>query len=50
MAILNGHNAATQISLAEAKKKLTGLVKAVEDTERVTICRRGTGPGICYAA
>ena len=30
-----------RISVAEAKNRLTELLKAVEDGERVTICRRG---------
>ncbi len=30
-----------QVSIADAKKKLSELLKAVEDGERVTICRRG---------
>ena len=30
-----------RISVAEAKKRLTELLKAVEDGERVTICHRG---------
>lgn len=30
-----------QVSVAEAKNKLPKLIKAVEDGERVTICRRG---------
>jgi len=31
-----------KISVAEAKNKLPELIKAVEDGESVTICRRGT--------
>ena len=30
-----------QISVAEAKNKLPEIIKAVEDGETVTICRRG---------
>ncbi len=30
-----------QVSVAEAKNKLPELIKAVEDGEAVTICRRG---------
>jgi prevent-host-death family protein len=30
-----------QVSVAEAKNKLPELIKAVEDGETVTICRRG---------
>jgi prevent-host-death family protein len=30
-----------QFSVAEAKNKLPELIKAVEDGEQVTICRRG---------
>jgi len=30
-----------QVSVAQAKKKLTELIKAVEGGESVTICRRG---------
>jgi prevent-host-death family protein len=30
-----------EISVANAKNKLPELIKAVEDGERVTICRRG---------
>lgn len=31
-----------KVSLADAKNKLPELIKAVEDGESVTICRRGT--------
>jgi len=31
-----------RISVADAKNKLTELIKAVEEGEQVTICRRGT--------
>ena len=37
MAILK----AMKVSVAEAKNKLTALIKAVENGETVTICRRG---------
>lgn len=30
-----------QVSVAEAKNKLPELIKAVEDGQRITICRRG---------
>lgn len=30
-----------QVSVAEAKNRLTELLKAVEDGEQITICRRG---------
>ena len=30
-----------QVSVADAKNKLPGLIKAVEDGQPVTICRRG---------
>ena len=30
-----------QVSVADAKNKLPELIKAVEDGEAVTICRRG---------
>jgi prevent-host-death family protein len=30
-----------QVNVAEAKNKLSELIKAVEDGERVTLCRRG---------
>jgi prevent-host-death family protein len=30
-----------QVSITDAKKTLSQLLKAVEDGERVTICRRG---------
>ncbi len=30
-----------QVSVADAKNKLPALIKAVEDGETVTICRRG---------
>jgi antitoxin (DNA-binding transcriptional repressor) of toxin-antitoxin stability system len=30
-----------KVSVAEAKNKLTALIKAVENGESVTICRRG---------
>ena len=37
MAIVN----TMQVSVADAKNKLPALIKAVEDGEPVTICRRG---------
>ncbi|HXY08279.1 MAG TPA: type II toxin-antitoxin system prevent-host-death family antitoxin [Terriglobales bacterium] len=33
---------AMKVSVADAKNKLPELIKAVEDGESVTICRRGT--------
>ena len=30
-----------QVSVAEAKNRLTELLRAVEDGEQITICRRG---------
>lgn len=33
--------AAMKVNVAEAKNKLPELIKAVEDGENVTICRRG---------
>jgi prevent-host-death family protein len=30
-----------EVSVAEARNKLTELIKAAEDGEKVTICRRG---------
>jgi prevent-host-death family protein len=41
MAISNGYLEAMKVSVAEAKDKLSELIKAVEDGEIVTICRRG---------
>lgn len=41
MAILNGYLGSMQVSVAEAKNRLTELLKAVEDGEQITICRRG---------
>lgn len=41
MAISDGYNVPMQVSVADAKNKLTELIKAVEDGESVTICRRG---------
>jgi prevent-host-death family protein len=34
--------ASMKVSVADAKNKLPELIKAVEDGEPVTICRRGT--------
>jgi len=41
IAILNGYHGTMEVSVADAKNKLPELIKAVEDGERVTICRRG---------
>ncbi len=37
----NSYNTVMQFSVADAKNKLPELIKAVEDGEHVTICRRG---------
>lgn len=42
IAILDGYNEIMKVSVADAKNKLPELIKAVEDGESVTICRRGT--------
>jgi prevent-host-death family protein len=41
MAILDSYLEDMKISVADAKNKLPELIKAVEDGEDVTICRRG---------
>jgi antitoxin (DNA-binding transcriptional repressor) of toxin-antitoxin stability system len=41
MAISNGYLGTMKIGVAEAKNELTKLIKAVENGEQVTICRRG---------
>ena len=42
MAIPYGYHQVTmKVSVADAKNKLPELIKAVEDGEAVTICRRG---------
>jgi prevent-host-death family protein len=41
IAILDSYNTVMQVSVADAKNKLPELIKAVEDGEPVTICRRG---------
>jgi prevent-host-death family protein len=41
MAISDGYNGPMKISVAEAKDKLTKLLKEVEKGKKVTICRRG---------
>jgi prevent-host-death family protein len=41
IAIFNSYHDAMQVSVADAKNKLPELIKAVEDGEPVTICRRG---------
>jgi prevent-host-death family protein len=41
MAILNSYNLCMKVSVADAKNKLPKLIKAAENGERVTICRRG---------
>ena len=42
MAILDSYNQIMKVSVADAKNKLPELIKAVENGEQVTICRRGT--------
>ena len=42
MAIGDGYYKRMKVSVADAKNKLPELIKAVEDGESVTICRRGT--------
>ena len=41
IAISDGYCRDMQVSVADAKNKLPELIKAVEDGEPVTICRRG---------
>ncbi len=41
IAILDSYDDPMQVSVADAKNKLPELIKAVEDGEPVTICRRG---------
>jgi prevent-host-death family protein len=41
MAILDSYHPFMEFSVADAKNKLPELIKAVEDGESVTICRRG---------
>jgi antitoxin (DNA-binding transcriptional repressor) of toxin-antitoxin stability system len=41
IAISDSYNKSMQVSVADAKNKLPELIKAVEDGEPVTICRRG---------
>ena len=41
IAILNSYNWAVKVSVADAKNKLPELIKAAENGERITICRRG---------
>jgi prevent-host-death family protein len=41
MAISDSYPNIMQVSVADAKNKLPELIKAVEDGEPVTICRRG---------
>lgn len=42
IAISDGYHVTMKVSVADAKNKLPELIKAVEDGESVTICRRGT--------
>jgi prevent-host-death family protein len=41
IAIFDSYNDPMQVSVADAKNKLPELIKAVEDGQPVTICRRG---------
>lgn len=41
IAISDSYHAPMKVSVADAKNKLPELIKAVEDGEQVTICRRG---------
>jgi prevent-host-death family protein len=41
IAISNSYISSMKISVADAKNKLPELIKAAEDGENVTICRRG---------
>jgi len=41
IAISDGYHYIMKFSVADAKNKLPELIKAVEDGEAVTICRRG---------
>ncbi len=41
IAILDSYHGIMQVSVADAKNKLPELIKAVEQGEPVTICRRG---------
>jgi prevent-host-death family protein len=41
MAISDSYHKTMQVSVADAKNKLPELIKAVENGEPVTICRRG---------
>jgi prevent-host-death family protein len=41
MAIFDSYNEAMQVSVADAKNKLPELIKAAENGEPITICRRG---------
>lgn len=41
MAISDGYLGVMRVSVAEAKNRLPQLLKAVEEGEQITICRRG---------
>jgi prevent-host-death family protein len=41
MAILDSYHGYMKVSVADAKNKLPELIRAVEDGDSVTICRRG---------
>jgi prevent-host-death family protein len=42
IAIIDSYDEIMKVSVADAKNKLPELIKAVENGESVTICRRGT--------
>jgi len=41
MAILDGYHSFMKVSVADAKNKLPELIRAAEQGEPVTVCRRG---------
>jgi prevent-host-death family protein len=41
MAIADGYHGFMKVNVAEAKNKLTELLRAAEKGKRITICRRG---------
>ena len=41
MAVLNGYNVHMEVSMAEAKNRLTELIRAVEAGEQIVITRHG---------
>jgi prevent-host-death family protein len=42
MAMSDSHHWRMKVSVAEAKNRLPALIRAVEDGQSITICRRGT--------